>query len=389
MNRLDALRQRLDDAFASTFGARPTLHARAPGRVNLIGEHTDYSEGFCLPCAIDRDTMVAVRPRSPGEVRVLACDEGGATDSIPLHQPITRRHEPGYAWTDYVRGTLHALREAGLPVNGADVAIAGDVPAGAGLSSSAALEMAIATAFEALAGTALALTAKALAGQQAEHRFAGCQCGILDQLASAGGVAGHALLLDCRTGQLQPIPLPPGTVVVVVHSRLQRELVDSEYNQRRLQCTQAARALGVPTLRDVDDARWSAAEARLPDDLRRRARHVVTENRRTLAAAQALREGDLRRTGVLMAESHRSMRDDFDIVPPPVDRLATLMQQVLAGDGGARMTGGGFGGCVVALSPEDRVDDLRRAVAAGYVGPDGVSPEVWACKASQGAGLLM
>ena len=394
--RSQQLRQRLDTAFAATFGGTPTLHVRAPGRVNLIGEHTDYADGYCLPCAIDRETRIALRPNASRTVRVLACDEGGALDGalegaldcIDLTAPITRRDAQQHGWTDYVRGTLHALREAGLALHGADIAIAGDVPAGAGLSSSAALEMAVATAFETLAGTRLSLPVKARAGQLAEHRFAGCQCGILDQLASAGGVAGHALLLDCRTQQLQPIALPPDTAVLVVHSRVQRELVDSEYNARRLDCQQAARALGVPMLRDVSDALWAEREHTLPDTLRRRARHVVTENRRTLAAAQALRDGDLHRTGQLMAESHRSLRDDFDVVPPQVDQLANLIHDTLAGDGGARMTGGGFGGCVVALAPAARVDAVRAAVARGYVGPDGVTPEVWVCSASAGAGVL-
>jgi galactokinase len=386
------LRRRLDAAFAAAFGGRPALHVRAPGRVNLIGDHTDYADGYCLPCAIDRETCIALRPRAGGLVRVLACDEGGAQDSIALGAPITRRdtrRDTGrHDWTDYVRGTLHALREAGLALHGADIAIAGDVPAGAGLSSSAALEMAVATAFEVLAGTPLSLVAKARAGQLAEHRFADCQCGLLDQLASAGGVAGHALLLDCRTLQLQPIPLPAGTAVLVVHSGLVRELAASEYNARRLDCQLAARALGVSQLRDVSAALWAAREHSLPEALRRRARHVVNENGRTLAAAQALVDGDLQRTGQLMADSHRSLRDDFDVVPPAVDRLTALMHGALAGEGGARMTGGGFGGCVVALAPLARVDPVRRAVAEGYIGPDGLTPPVWVCTASAGAGVL-
>ncbi|HLL09618.1 MAG TPA: galactokinase [Rubrivivax sp.] len=386
--RRQALRDRVDAAFTKAFGSPPTSHVRAPGRVNLIGEHTDYSEGFCLPCAVDRETLVALRPNGTTTWRVLALDEGGRIDNVQLGAPIQRRDETGWEWTDYVRGTLHALHEAGLPLVGADLAITGDVPLGAGLSSSAALEMAVATAAEVLADTALTLEAKAGAGQLAEHRFAGCQCGILDQLASAGGVAGHALLLDCRTQAMQPIALPPDTAVLVVHSRVQRGLVDSEYNLRRAQCQQAAEALGVPMLRDVDDALWAARAPSLSGDLLRRARHVVSENARTLAAAQALAAGDLVRTGALMAESHRSMRDDFDIVPDEVDRLTQLMHEALQGEGGARMTGGGFGGCVVALAPAHRVEAVRAAVAGGYVGPDGVTPEVWVCTPSQGAGLL-
>ncbi|HLL12626.1 MAG TPA: galactokinase, partial [Rubrivivax sp.] len=337
--------------------------------------------------------LIALRANGTANRRVLALDEGGRMDTVQLDAPIQRRgeaqaEEEGWGWTDYVRGTLHALQEAGLPLVGADLVITGDVPLGAGLSSSAALEMAVVTAAETLAGRQLPLEKKARAGQLAEHRFAGCQCGILDQLASAGGVSGHALLLDCRTQDLQPIALPPDIAVLVVHSRVQRGLVDSEYNLRREQCQQAAEALGVPMLRDVDDALWAARSPTLTGDLLRRARHVVTENARTQRAAQALAAGDLRSTGALMAESHRSMRDDFDIVPPQVDQLALLMHEALQGMGGARMTGGGFGGCVVALAPADRVAAVRAAVAEGYVGPDGVSPEVWVCTPSQGAGLL-
>jgi galactokinase len=391
--RRKALRDRADAAFLAAYGGPPTLHARAPGRVNLIGEHTDYSEGFCLPCAVDRETLIALRPNGTATWRVLALDEGGLMDTVALDAPIQRRQEAkaekeGWGWTDYVRGTLNALQESGLRLVGADLAITGDVPLGAGLSSSAALEMAVVTAAETLAGRQLPLQQKARAGQLAEHLFAGCQCGILDQLASAGGVAGHALLLDCRTQQLKPITLPPDIAVLVVHSRVQRGLVDSEYNLRRAQCQEAADALGVPMLRDVDDGLWAARSPSLTGDLLRRARHVVTENGRTLRAAQALAAGDLRSTGALMAESHRSMRDDFEIVPPQVDSLALLMHEALQGQGGARMTGGGFGGCVVALAPADRVAAVRAAVAEGYVGPDGVSPEVWVCTPSEGAGLL-
>jgi len=382
----EPLLQQLTNAFHARFSGEPSLQVRAPGRVNLIGEHTDYSEGFCLPCAIDRETLLVLRPRADAWVQVLACDEGYELDRFQLAEPIQR--SPRGGWTDYVRGTLAALRADGLPLQGADVAIAGNVPLGAGLSSSAALEMAVATGFEALAGTALGAPRKARAGQLAEHRFAGCQCGILDQLSSAAGVAGHALLLDCRTQQTEPIPLPANTAVLVIHSRVQRGLVDSEYNLRRQQCQQAAEAFGVRMLRDVTPSMWQDQAERLPQDLRRRARHVVTENQRTLQAAEALRGGDLRRAGVLMRASHASMRDDFDIVPPAVDQLAKLVNDVLQAEGGARMTGGGFGGCVVALAPRHRVEAVRTVLERGYRSPDGEPALVWECSASEGAGVL-
>jgi galactokinase len=376
--------QRALAAFRARFGAEPTLAVRAPGRVNLIGEHTDYSEGYCLPCAIDRETVMVLAPNGTGEVRLHAADEPDADDTFAVDAPLV----PGERrWANYVRGTLAALQPQGLVLRGCDVAIAGNVPLGAGLSSSAALEVAAGTVFAALAGAGFGARQIALAGQRAEHTFAGCECGIMDQLASAAGVAGHALLLDCRTLETRPVPLPEGTAVLVIHSRVQRGLVDSEYNQRRQQCQEAVRLLGVPMLRDVGPE-LEPRIATLPDDIARRARHVVGENRRTLDAAEALAAGDLVRMGELMRQSHVSMRDLFDIVPPSLDRLATLVNDVVGVDGGARMTGGGFGGCVVALVPRRHVAAVRDAVAAGYRSPQGEPALVWDCRASAGAGVV-
>lgn len=387
MDTRDALLDSVRSGFRATFGGEPAAVARAPGRVNLIGEHTDYSEGFCLPCAIDRETLVAWRPRDDGQVHVLACDQAGALDSFRLEsgplQPTTSQ-----PWANYVRGTLAAMAADGLALAGADIAIAGNVPLGAGLSSSASLEVAVATAFQQRLGLALAADRKARYGQWAEHRFAGCQCGIMDQLASAAGKAGHALLLDCRSLQTQAIPLPAGVSVMVLHSRVQRGLVDSEYNQRREQCQQAAAALGLPMLRDADDAALNRLQARVSDTVFRRARHVVTENARTLQAAQALRQGDLARAGMLMRASHVSMRDDFDIVPAAVDQLAALVNEVVGSAGGARMTGGGFGGCVVALVPGSAASAVRDAVQRHYRAPNGEPALIWDCRASEGAGAL-
>jgi galactokinase len=374
------------DGFRARFGGEPTGLARAPGRVNLIGEHTDYSEGFCLPCAIDRETLVAWRPRSDGIVRVLACDQGGAVDAFGIDGPIGTT--PELPWANYVRGTLAALKADGFALKGADLAIAGNVPLGAGLSSSASLEIAVATAFEHLLGLQLRASHKARLAQRAEHEFAGCQCGIMDQLASAAGEAGHALLLDCRTLQTQAIPLPDDVAVLVMHSRVQRGLVDSEYNLRRAQCQQAAAALGVPMLRDASLDALPALVRKAPPEVVRRARHVISENQRTLQMAEALGVGDLRRAGTLMRLSHDSMRDDFEIVPPAVDQLAAIVNEVLDGAGGARMTGGGFGGCVVALAPTRRVEQVRDAVMRGYRAPGGEPALFWHCAASAGAGVL-
>lgn len=364
-------------AFRQAFGAEPELQVRAPGRVNLIGEHTDYNEGFVLPCAIDFETRLLLRRRHDRQVHVLACDYGGDTDRFSLDQPITRT---GRGWPDYVRGVLVQLQEAGVPLQGADVAISGNVPQGAGLSSSAALEVAVARAFDAAASP----TRIAQLAQQAENRFVGVRCGIMDQLISAAGVEGHALLIDCRSLALRAVPVPAGTTVMIVHSNVARGLVDSAYNERREQCEAAARFYGVPALRDVAPEAVATRPPGLDDVTWRRARHIVTENARTVAAADALAAGDLHAMGRLMAASHDSMRDDFEITVPAIDQLVALLQQAIGPEGGARMTGGGFGGCVVALMPDAKADAVQAAVEAGYRSPQGRPGTVYRCRAAAG-----
>ena len=398
-----ALHRRALDAFVHIFGGEPRLWVQAPGRVNLIGEHTDYNDGFVLPCAIDRHTLIAVRPRADRILRVLAVDLAGesptgaaeppALDTIDLDAEIT--HHPRRGWTDYVRGMLQALRADGLPLAGADMAIAGNVPQGAGLSSSAALEVAVGQAMKTLQGLGSSeapdATRMAQLAQQAENDFVGCRCGIMDQLVSSRGAAGHAVLIDCRSLAVQPVSLPPDAAVMIVHSRVRRGLVDSAYNERRQQCETAAAHFGVPALRDLDLATLEDAQraAGLAPLVARRARHVVTENTRTQAAAAALAAGDLRAMGRWMAESHRSMRDDFEITVPAIDQLVAVLQQAITehaqGQGGARMTGGGFGGCVVALMPASAMAAVRDAVRRHYRSPEGEAGSVWVCRAAAGA----
>jgi galactokinase len=290
-------------------------------------------------------------------------------------------------WANYARGMVRMLQEHGMALPGADLAVAGDVPQGAGLSSSASFEVAIGQAFKALAASSEpAPAALARIAQRAENQFVGCQCGIMDQLISACGVAGHALLIDCRSLETTPVPLPADVAVMIVHSRVRRGLVDSEYNTRRAQCQAAARHYGVAALRDLTADALIGGAAGLDETTFRRARHVVTENARTLAAAQALKNGDLAALGLLMAKSHASMRDDFEITVPPIDALVSILDGVIAGRGGARMTGGGFGGCVVALLPQDLVDDARAAVVARYRSPEGLPASVYVTAAHAGAG---
>jgi galactokinase len=387
----DTLKSRTADALQTAFGHAPDLWVQAPGRVNLIGEHTDYNDGFVLPCAIDYRTVIAVKARDDRLIRVVAADYGHAIDTFDLDAPITPH--PTLQWANYVRGTVKMLAEhlapQGLALHGADLAVAGNVPQGAGLSSSASLEVAVGQAFKALLGfDAVSQTDLALIAQRAENRFVGVNCGIMDQLISARAEAGHALLIDCRSLSGQAVHLPDAVAVMVVHSRVKRGLVGSEYNTRRTQCEAAARHYGVAALRDVDGERLLRGRGDLDDVVFRRARHIVTENTRTTAAAGALAAGDLVRLGELMAASHVSMRDDFEITHPAVDRLVEIAQTAVGQDGGARMTGGGFGGCVVVVLPDARIGEVRAAIEAAYRSPEGEPPTIWVSHAASGAGVI-
>ncbi|SVK46658.1 Galactokinase [Acinetobacter baumannii] len=265
--------------------------------------------------------------------------------------------------------------------------IAGNVPQGAGLSSSAALEVAVGQALQALYQLPLDGVALALNGQEAENQFVGCNCGIMDQLISALGRRDSALLIDCRSLETRAVPMPDSVAVVIINSNVQRGLVDSEYNTRRKQCEEAARFFGVKALRDVSPEQFAARQHELDPLVAKRARHVISENARTLAAADALAAGDLQRMGRLMAESHASMRDDFEITVPPIDRLVEIVKATLGPRGGVRMTGGGFGGCIVALMPQDLVETVRAAVAHEYpLQTGGLRETFYVCQASQGAG---
>ena len=374
---------RARDAYRQQFGTEPCMIIRAPGRVNLIGEHTDYNDGFVLPCAIDRDTVVAAGPAEDGFLRVVAADFGDATDSFSLGTGFAA----GAAeWTNYVRGVAFALIDEGVPLKGAQLAIAGDVPLGSGLSSSASLEVAVGFALATLANTEIDPDRLAQIAQRAENVYVGCQCGIMDQLIATRAVERHALLIDCQSLACRPVALPAGMSVLIAHSGVRHAHAGGEYNDRRAQCTEAAAHYDVKALRDLDFATLESGKNGLNDVAYRRARHVVTENARTLAAADALAAGDLLTMGRLMGESHASMRDDFEITVPAIDRLAEIMAGALDGEGGARMTGGGFGGCVVAVTSDAKVADVRDAVARQYRAPDGSEAEFFVCKATQGCG---
>ncbi len=371
------------EAFEQAFGYPSVRLYRAPGRVNLIGEHTDYNDGFVLPMAIDRAVWLAAAPRSDRQVRVRAVnlekDDLFALDGL---RPSLEAH-----WANYVRGVLAMLELAGHRLAGLDLAYSGDVPIGAGLSSSAAVEMAVAAAARDLFSLDLSPLDLARLSQRAEHEFAGTQCGLMDQLISAVGQEGQAMLIDCRAFTWQPVPLPHDVVVVVCDTSRRRGLVDSAYNERRAQCEEGARRLGVSALRDLDVATFEAQSKDLPPVLRRRCKHVVHENDRTLRAAQALREGDLHSFGRLMNESHTSLRDLYEVSCEELDLMAALAQSQ-PGCWGARMTGAGFGGCAVALVDMPAVDAFTHNVAAVYERQAQRTPVLYVCQASAGAGLV-
>ncbi len=373
---------RVEQAFLQRLGMPPPLVVRAPGRVNLIGEHTDYNDGFVLPLAIDRAVWIALRPRADRQVQATSLDFADtalfALDAI--------KHT-GAGWVEFVKGVAWVLQEAGYSLHGWEGVIAGDVPVGAGLSSSAALELAVARVFATVSDLHWEPAKMARLGQRAENEWVGVRCGIMDQMISAAGRAGHALLIDCRTLHTEAVPFPPGTTVVVLDTGTRRGLVDSAYNERRGQCEAAARAFGVPALRDVTPERFEAESGRLDELTRRRARHVVTENQRTRQAAEAMRRGDAVELGQLMNASHESLRDDFAVSSRELDVMVECGRAYPACLG-IRMTGAGFGGCAVALVRAEQAEAFTSTVAASYQAATGIAPALYVCAATDGAAVV-
>ncbi len=389
----DDPRSRALEAFERTYGSPATHLVRAPGRVNLIGEHTDYNDGFVLPLALERAAWIALTPRDDGVVRLAATDLGqhGVFDVQAARGRDARGdpRDPDGGWLEYPRGVAWALQADGHVLRGFDGALASDVPRGAGLSSSAAVELVVAAAFAAAAGEAWTPPwdpeAIARAMQRVENLWVGVQSGIMDQLIGAAGVPGHALLIDCRDLGRRAVPLPPEVAVVVLDTSTRRSLVGSAYDDRRAACERVAATLGVPALRDVDLAALEAAAPRLDPLDHRRARHVVSENARTLEAADALAAGDVARLGALLDASHASLRDDYEVSSPALDAMQVA---ALAAPGclGARMTGGGFGGCAVALVRAERVRSFIDATAAAFHAATGLHATAYPSRAAAGAG---
>ncbi|GDY13832.1 galactokinase [Planctomycetota bacterium] len=377
-------------AFRATYQTEPTAAVRAPGRVNLIGEHTDYNDGFCLPMAIERDVRVVLRPRSDATVRVFSLQEPGRPPvAFTLDGAIPKAVTPADRWADYVKGSAQVLGGT-VALRGCDLALTGDVPLGSGLSSSAALEVATIRALLAAAGLSLDPVVIAKLAQRAENSYVGTNCGILDQLSSSCATLGQAMLMDCRSLALTPAPLPAGVAVVIADTGKRRGLVDSAYNERRAQCEAGAKALGVSHLRDATlHGLWQAAKAGRLDALAlARCQHVVAENGRTQAAFACLRAGDAEALGQLMDQSHADLRDRFEVTCPELDDLVAIARS-LPGCLGSRMTGAGFGGCTVSLVSLPAVAGFTASLGLKYrqLHP-AMTPAIYVTGAAAGAGPL-
>ncbi len=373
--------------FSKCFGHAPRWKAAAPGRVNLIGEHTDYNDGFVLPMAIDRYTVLAADRNNNREVTLHSVTTG-ETASFSL-RPKVQRGLPG--WSNYVRGVIAGFQERGFKMGGFDAVIVSTVPYGGGVSSSAALEVATATLLEALAGQKLEPVEKALLCQRAEHEFAGVPCGIMDQFTSVLAQPDHALLLDCRSRAATPVPMSDPTItVLIINSNVRHKLVDGVYASRRQQCETAARILKVTALRDATLNDLDAARAALEPSVFRRARHVITENERTLQTARFIQAGQWSQVGSLMYASHASLRDDYEVSCLELDTIVQIAQSLGETEGmiGCRMTGAGFGGCAVCLVRTAAVKTIARKMQEAYENKTNTMPAIFSSRPGSGARIV-
>jgi galactokinase len=380
-------RSRVASEFQKRFAGAATIFVRAPGRVNLIGEHTDYNQGFVLPAAIDRSIFIAARPRSDKEVRLYSINYN-EDDRVSL-AGIGKSNRQ---WCNYYRAVLSTMSNDGYELTGFDAVVDGDLPQGAGLSSSAAYELAVAALINSISSFDLDRKSLALLCQRAENTFIGVNCGIMDQFASALAKAEAALLIDCRTLATKAVPLPlakHGAALVITNTGVTRGLVESEYNTRREQCEESTKRLGkllgrkLDSLRDVTVPELEQCQSRMPEEVSRRCRHVVKENERVLEAVNALQKTDLARLGALMNESHASLRDDYEVSCSELDYLVDLTQKH-PGTYGTRMTGAGFGGCTVTIMEEAALDDYRSSIVPKYERETGRKAEIYLCKAVAG-----
>ena len=397
----------LEQRFVQLFGESPRIY-QAPGRVNLIGEHTDYNDGFVMPAAIGLFTRVSVAPRRDRKLAIYSENYSEQVEFDLDHLPATRSGH----WSDYVIGVVKMLVRSGEKLGGTNLLVDGNVPQGAGLSSSASIEVAVGYALLDVADqatnrtildrtgpdrtkpdrTRLDRTKLALLCQQAENEFVGARCGIMDQFVASHGERGKALFLDCRSLQYRQLPLPDDVALVICNTMVKHRIAKGEYNQRRAECEAGVRGLSkylpnAQALRDVTPEDMEAFGHELPDIVRRRCRHVVSENARVLRAAAALELGDLQAFRDLMLESHRSLRNDFEVSCPELDLMVELAEQA-EGVYGTRMTGGGFGGCTIALVQAGSVEAFKRTVQGGYERSTGCKPEIYVCSTADGVGQI-
>jgi galactokinase len=375
----------LAELFQTEFHVRPQIFS-APGRVNLIGEHTDYNDGFVLPTAIGFYTRVAVSPRNDGKLALRSTE---FPESFEFDLASLPQRKLG-AWCDYVLGVALALIRAGCDLGGAQLLVHGEVPIGAGLSSSAALEVASALALLSLSNTMLPLKSIAKLCQSAENEFVGAHVGIMDQFVSCFGKQGHALLLDCRSLEFELVRVPETVKIVICNTMVKHQLSGGEYNRRREECEQGVNILsklypGIKALRDVSADQLAAQKVAMPAVIYKRCLHVVEENGRVMEAVQGFRSGDLQRVGSLMHDSHRSLRDLYEVSCPELDIMVESAQG-LPGYYGGRMTGGGFGGCTVNLVESTQAESFAQRIAQRYRQKTGIPPEVHVCSPANGAG---
>ena len=381
--------QKSQHIFNQKYNQQPELTVYAPGRVNIIGEHTDYNDGFVMPCAINYGMAVSFAKRNDSIWRVYAIDIN-EQDEFDLSQDFTQSE---HKWANYVRGVVKYIQEQCPEFKqGADLVMTSDVPMSSGLSSSAALEISIGKTCQVLGNLPLSLVQIALIGQKAENKFVGANCGNMDQLTSALGQKDHLIMIDCRSLDIAPTPVPQGYSIAIINSNVKHDLVTGEYNSRRQECEQAAKFFGVKALRDVTPEQFHACENELKAESElayKRAKHVVYEDQRVLDAVAALKANDMVKLGQLMGESHDSMRDDFEITIPEIDYLVELAQVAIGKNGGARMTGGGFGGCIVCLVPNEKVEALRQLIADNYEKQTGIKETFYLCTASDGVSVVL
>lgn len=378
------IRETVLERFSQHYGYSPMFIVRAPGRANLIGEHTDYSEGFVLPLAVNRAVWMSVAPRQDNQIRVFTLDFGD--ESITFSTEHLKDDSLPH-WTTYIRGAWWLMQQQGYSPSGADIVIGSDIPIGGGMSSSAAIGVAAIEAVLALLNIdSYTQSEKALLAVQIEHQFTGVPVGVMDQMASAAPTAAHAILLDCRSLEMTPVPIPSQAKIVVINSMKERTLVGSAYAERRQQCEAAAAMLGASVLRDVAIEQVEANAVQLGDVLYRRARHVVNENARTAAMVDTMHAGDLLKAGELINTSHYSLRDDFEVSVMELDVLTEIARNYDACYG-ARIMGGGFGGCAVSLVRHDGLGTFIEVVQRDYFAHTGLSPEFYVCEPTPGSSV--